>query len=158
MILSLFFAMETWSFYITFCHHVTRIKTYVTLDFPFRFSKFETVRSRGTFVLVSDSSHLANMSSLFQRFSFDVIAFLSVHDLPLRVHLETAHPATRRRGEVVATSLCTPRDSRYVSDETPNDVSVACLHDVLLKRRGNVSIVHNNNVPSICLQDVSNKS
>ena len=107
MILSLFFPMETWFFYITFCHHVTRIKTYVTLDFPFRFCKFETVRSRGTFVLVSDSSHLANMSSLFQRFSFDVIVFLSVHDLPLRVHLETAHPATRRRGEVVATSLCT---------------------------------------------------
>ena len=70
------------------------------------------------------------------------------------------HPAARCRGDVVATSLCTfQRRHRYVSNETPNDfsverrqdVSVVSLHDVLLE-------CHDDDVPSVRLHDVSNKS
>ena len=76
------------------------------------------------------------------------------------------HPATRRRRNVVTTSLCTSqRCRRYVSNETPNDVSmerhqdvsVVRLQDVLLERH-NVSKGRNNDVPSFCLHHVSNKS
>ena len=39
--------------------------------------------------------------------------------------LDNAHPTTRRRGNVVTTSLCTSQWRRkYVSNETPNDVSM----------------------------------
>ena len=70
-----------------------------------------------------------------------------------------AHPATRRCGDVVTTSLCTSqRRRRYVSNETPNDVSVVCLHDVLLECRGNVSRGRNEDVPSVRIHEVSSKS
>ena len=77
------------------------------------------------------------------------------------------HPATRRRGDVVTTSLYTSQwRRRYVSNETPNDVSVerrqvasvVRLHDVLLEHRDNVLRGLNNDVPSARLHDVSNKS
>ena len=76
------------------------------------------------------------------------------------------HSALRRRGDVAATSLCTSQwCRRYVSNETPNDVSIerredvsmVRLHDVLLERHNNVSKWRNNNVPSLRLHDVSNK-
>ena len=77
------------------------------------------------------------------------------------------HPATRHRRNVVTTSLCTSqRRRRYVSNETPNDVSlerrqhvsVVRLRDILLERHDNVSRGRNNDVPSVRLLDVSNKS
>ena len=50
------------------------------------------------------------------------------------------HPATRRRSDVVMTSLCMSQwHRRYVSNETPNDVSVVRLHGILLERRDDVS-------------------
>ena len=61
---------------------------------------------------------------------------------------QETHPATRCRSDVVTTSLCTSqRRCRYVSNETPcdvsverlQDVSVVRLHDILLERRDNVS-------------------
>ena len=79
---------------------------------------------------------------------------------------DISHPATRRCGDAVTTSLCTSqRRRRYVSNETPNDVSVerrqdasvVRLYDFLLVCRDDVSRVCNNDVPSVSLQDVSNK-
>ena len=78
-----------------------------------------------------------------------------------------SHPATRRRGDVVTTSLCTSqRRCTYVSNETHNDVSVerhqdvsvVRLHDVLLVCRDDVPWGRNDDVPSVRLHDVSNKS
>ena len=78
-----------------------------------------------------------------------------------------SHPATRRRGNVVTTCLCTSqRRRRYVSNETPNgvsverrqDVSVVCLHDVLLVCRDDVSRRRNDDALSLRFCDVSNKS
>ena len=69
------------------------------------------------------------------------------------------HPALRRRGDVGTTSLCTSQlRGRYVPNQEPNDilmerrqdVSVVCLHEVLLERRNNVSKECNNDVPSVC--------
>ena len=80
---------------------------------------------------------------------------------------DTPHPATRRRREAVTKSLCTSQRRRsYVSNETPNgvsvesgqDVSVVSLHDILLERRDDVSRGLKNNVPSVRLLDVSKKS
>ena len=81
--------------------------------------------------------------------------------------IDVLHPATRRRSDVVMTSLC-PSQGRhsYVSNEIPNnvsvelrqDVSVVRLHDILLERRGDVSRGLNNNIPSVRLLNVSNKS
>ena len=77
------------------------------------------------------------------------------------------HPALRRRGDVAATSLCTSQwRSRYVSNETPNDVSMERRQDVslvrlqgvLLERHNDVSKWRNNDAPSLHLHDVSNKS
>ena len=74
------------------------------------------------------------------------------------------HPALRRRGDIVTTSLCTSqRRRRYFPNETPNDVSmerrqnvsVVRLHNILLERRNDVSKGHNNDVPSERLHDVS---
>ena len=82
-------------------------------------------------------------------------------------HLSSTHPATRRRGNVVTTSLCTSQwRRRYVSNETPNnvsverrqDVSVVHLHHVLLVCRDDVSWGRNDEVPSVRLHNVSNKS
>ena len=79
----------------------------------------------------------------------------------------TSHPAKRRRGEVVTTSLCaSQRRCRYVSNETPNDVSVeprqdvsiVRLHVVLYVCRDDVSRGRNNDVPSVRLHGASNKS
>ena len=74
-----------------------------------------------------------------------------------------SHPATRRPGDVVTTSLCTSQwFRRYFSNKTPNDVS--------LERRQYVSLVHLHvllecrdecqrgvMIPSVRLQNVSNK-
>ena len=83
------------------------------------------------------------------------------------VSLSGSHLATRRRGDVVTTSLCTSQwRHSYVSNETPNnvsiarrqDVSVVRLHDILLERCGDVSKGCNNDVSSVRLHDVSSKS
>ena len=77
-----------------------------------------------------------------------------------------SHPAARC-GNIVTTSLCTSqRLGRYVSNETLNGisverrqvVSVVRLHDVLLACREDVSRERNDDVPSVNLHDVSNKS
>ena len=79
----------------------------------------------------------------------------------------STHHATRRRGDVVITSLCNPRRRcRYVSNETPIDVSqerlhnisVVRLYNVLLERRDDVSRGRINAVPSVRLHNVSFKS
>ena len=84
-----------------------------------------------------------------------------------RVTKLSTHPALRRRGDVAATSLCTSQwRRRYVSNETPNDVSmerrqdvsVVRLYDVLLERHNDVSKGRNNDAPSLPLLNVSNKS
>ena len=76
------------------------------------------------------------------------------------------HPATRRHSDIVTKSICTSQRRRsYVSNETPNavsverrqDVLVVRLHDILLERCDNVSRGRNNDVPSVRLLDVSNK-
>ena len=83
------------------------------------------------------------------------------------IFANVSHPALRRRGDVAATSLCTSqRRRRYVSNETPNDVSMECrqdvsvvrLYDVLLERHNDVSKGRNSDAPSLRLHDVSNKS
>ena len=80
---------------------------------------------------------------------------------------KNAHPTTRRRGDVVLTSLCTSQGCRrYISNKTPNDVSVELrqdvsvvrLHNVLLVCRDDISWGRNDNVPSVSLHDVSNKA
>ena len=85
----------------------------------------------------------------------------------LRVRTPLTHLATRRRGNVVATSLCTPQQRRkYVSNETPNDVSmerrqdvsVIHLHDILLERCDHVSRGHNKKVSSVRLHNDLSKS
>ena len=77
------------------------------------------------------------------------------------------HPAIKRRGDVVTASVCTSQPRyRYVPNETTNDiflerrqdVSVVCLHNVLLERCDDVLTERNNDVPSVCLRDVSKKS
>ena len=82
-------------------------------------------------------------------------------------YLPATHPATRRRTDVVTTSLCMSQRRRsHVSNEIRNDVSVerrqdvsvVRLHDILLERRDDVSRRGNNDVPSVHLLDVSNKS
>ena len=76
-------------------------------------------------------------------------------------------PVLRRRSDVATRSLCTSQwRRRYVSNETPNDVSmvrrqdvsVVRLHDFLLERPNDVSKGRNSHVPSWRLRDVSNKS
>ena len=70
-----------------------------------------------------------------------------------------SHPATRRRGDVVTTSLCTSQQrGRYISNETPNDVSVERHQDVSVVRLHDVLLVCRDDVPSVRLHDVSNKS
>ena len=59
----------------------------------------------------------------------------------------STHLATRRRSVVGTTSLCmSQRRRRYISNETPNDVSVVRLRDILLDRR-DVSRARNNDAP-----------
>ena len=69
----------------------------------------------------------------------------------------------RRRGDVVTTSPCTSQwRHRYVSNETPNDlsvercqdVSVVRLHYLLLERRDDVLRGHSNKVPPVRLHDI----
>ena len=76
-------------------------------------------------------------------------------------------PALNCRGDVVTSSLCTSQRRRtYVPNETPDNVSmerpqdvyVVRLHNVLLERCTNLSKGRNNNVPTVRLHDVSNKS
>ena len=80
---------------------------------------------------------------------------------------DRSDPTIRRCRNVVTTSLRTSqRRRRYVPNETPNDVSLERRqgvsmvrpHNILLERRDNVFKGHNNNVPSVRLHDVSNKS
>ena len=82
-------------------------------------------------------------------------------------NMPTTQPATRRRGDVVTTSLYRSQwRRRYVSNETPNDVSVESrqdvsvvrLHYVLLELRDDVLRGRNNDVPSVRLHDASNMS
>ena len=47
-----------------------------------------------------------------------------------------AHLVTRRYGDVIATSFCTYHQLRLV--ESFPDVTVICLHDIILERRDNV--------------------
>ena len=76
-----------------------------------------------------------------------------------KCEIQPTHPATRRRSDIVTTSLCTSqRRRRYVSNETLNDVSVERLYDILMERRDVVSRGRNNKVSSLRLQDVSSKS
>ena len=65
------------------------------------------------------------------------------------------HPAPKRRDDVVTSSFCMFQQCRrYVFNETPNDVSmerrkdvsVECLHKVLLEHRDDVSRGRNNDV------------
>ena len=76
-------------------------------------------------------------------------------------------PVTGGCGDVAALSPCTSQQCHsYASTDTHNevlmehrqDISVVRLHDVILKRRQNASRRRNNNVPSVRLHDVSNKS
>ena len=88
--------------------------------------------------------------------------------LSLRVNYQSiSHPPTRRRSNVVTASLCTSQQHRrYTSNETPNnvsverrqDVSVVRLHNILLVCCGDVSWGCNDDVPSVRLHDVSNRS
>ena len=56
-------------------------------------------------------------------------------------------------------SLCTSqRRRRYVSNETPNNVSVVRLHAVLLECGDDVSRGRYDDFPSVRLHNVSNKS
>ena len=80
---------------------------------------------------------------------------------------EYIHLATRRRSDVVTTSLCTYQwRHSYVSNETPNnisvesrqDVSVVRLYNILLERREVVSRGRSNDLPSVRLLNVSKKS
>ena len=78
-----------------------------------------------------------------------------------------SHPATRCRGNVLTTSLCmSHRLRKYVSNEKLHYfsvegrkvVSVVRPQNVLLERSKDVWRGRNNNVPSIRLHDVANKS
>ena len=78
--------------------------------------------------------------------------------------VSTTHPARGRRDDVVATYFCLPQQrGMYVSNETPNDVSVkrrqvvsvVRLQDVIKERRDNVSRVCNSDIPLARLHDVS---
>ena len=75
-------------------------------------------------------------------------------------------PGIKRSCDIAATSQCTSqRLRRYVSNETPNDVSmerrqdvsVVRLDDLLSERHNDVSKGRSNDAPSLRLQDVSNK-
>ena len=81
--------------------------------------------------------------------------------------LQAYYLTTSCHSDVITTSFCKsqPRCS-YVSNESPNDVSVELcqdvsvvrLHDILLEHYGNVSRGCYNGVPSVRLLDVSSKS
>ena len=69
------------------------------------------------------------------------------------------HPALRRCDDVAAMSLCTSqRRHRYVSNETPNDVSMERREDVSMVRLHDVLLERHNDVSPLRLHDVSNKS
>ena len=79
---------------------------------------------------------------------------------------EITHSATRRHSNVVTTSLRTSQRRRsYVSNETPNNVSVerhqvvsvVRLLNILMERRDDVSRGRNNDFSLVRLLDVSNK-
>ena len=85
----------------------------------------------------------------------------------IKIKMEKTHPAIRRRGDVVTTSLCSSqRHCIYVRNETPNDVSLqhrqdvsmVRLHYVLLERCDDVLKGLNNDVPSVHLHNDSSKS
>ena len=88
-------------------------------------------------------------------------------DVATTSHARRAHPATKRCGDIITRSLHTPQQRRRcMSNETPNfvsmksrqGVSVVRLHDVLTERCDDISRVCNNEVSSVYLHDVSNKS
>ena len=83
------------------------------------------------------------------------------------IFIGITHPALIRCGDVITTSLCTSqRRRRYVPNETPNNVSmerhqyvsVVRLLDVLLERCNHISKGCSNDVPSVCLHDVSDET
>ena len=106
----------------------------------------------------------------FQRHKFIFSFFVSHHRIRLffveYVFLSASgthappHQAMRRRCDVVMTSLCTSEQRRrYVPNETPNDVSLERRQDdVLLECPDDVLKGRNNNIPSVRLHDVLNKS
>ena len=115
--------------------------------------------------LINYLSSWRKFSMLLSKSSWEVSEPISITFLPSAFESLT-HLATRRRGDVVTTSLCTfQRRRRYVSNETPNDVSVerrqevsaVCLHDVLLVCCNDISTRCNDDVPSIRLYNVSNR-
>ena len=66
------------------------------------------------------------------------------------------HPVKGRRHDVVATSFYPfQQHCWYVLNETPNGVLVVRFKDVTKESRDNVSRVHNNNIPSARLLNVS---
>ena len=72
------------------------------------------------------------------------------------------HPAIWRRGDVVTTCLCTQvrpkwNTQRRLVGTSPRHLK-GCLHDVLLERGDDFLKGRNNDVPSVRLHDVSNKS
>ena len=82
-------------------------------------------------------------------------------------HTRRSHLAIKRCGDIITRSLHTSQQHhRYMSNETPNfvsmerrqGVSVVRLHDVLTERCDDIFRVCNNEVPSVCLHDISNKS
>ena len=98
------------------------------------------------------------------KFNFDANQLAAFFKSQLLVYIP---PANKRRGNVVTTSLCTSQQHRrYISNETPNnvsverrqDASVVRLHNILLVCCGDVSWGRNDDVPSVRLHDVSNKS
>ena len=69
------------------------------------------------------------------------------------------HSAIRRRGDVVTTSLCTSQQRRrYVPNKTPNGVSLEYRQGVSVVRLHDVLKGPNNDVSSVRLHNVSNKS
>ena len=98
-------------------------------------------------VLCSQACILSKLGPIiyFYKFSSNICILTKIS---LYLHsFELPHPATRRRGVVVATSLCTSQQRlRYVSNETPNGVSMA--------RHQSVSMVRTHNVLLVRLYDV----
>ena len=73
----------------------------------------------------------------------------------------------RRRHDIASTSFClSQRRRKYISNETPNEVSVELcqnfsvvrLYNVMKKRLDKVSRICNSNIPLIRLHNVSNQS
>ena len=80
-------------------------------------------------------------------YSFVKMTLYCLNSILFLLYELMSHPALRRRVDIAATSLCTSQQCRrYVSNETPNDVSmehgqdlsVVRLCDLLLERHNDV--------------------